>query len=123
MSNKKLIRKQFRETVFNRDGYRCRKCGMAGKDRQGGDGWKKFHKQMPAIDLDSHHIQDRTLFENQGYTEKNGISVCETCHLKAEEYHQTGGKTVEPGFHPDELYELIGSSYEEAVLADAKLTS
>ena len=41
--------------------------------------------------------------------------------MKAEKFHITGGKEWEEGFHPDELYELISSSKEEAIIASEKL--
>jgi len=45
----------------------------------------------------------------------NGITVCHECHKKAEVFHQTEGKEWVEGFHPNDLYALIGSSYELAV--------
>jgi hypothetical protein len=50
---------------------------------------------------------------NGGYVKENGITLCkigENCHLKAE--------NVEPGFEPELLYRLIGSSKELALLRD-----
>jgi hypothetical protein len=68
-----------------------------------------------AVPLDAHHITDRTQMPHGGYVKENGISVCEECHLKAEAFWSTG--TAVEGFAPDELYKLIGSSYEAAVTA------
>ena len=70
--NKKEIRKKFREAVFKRDNNMCRICGKDGP-------------------LDAHHIINRNCFENGGYELDNGISLCEECHLKAEnlEYSET----------------------------------
>ena len=56
--------------------------------------------------LDAHHITDRSLMSNGGYVKENGISLCEKCHLKAE--------NRENGYSPEVLYELIGSTKEEA---------
>ena len=56
---------------------------------------------------------------NGGYVKENGISVCDDCHLKAEEFHSTG--TAVEGFSPDDLYKKIGSSHEQAVAAAEKL--
>jgi hypothetical protein len=111
---KKLIRKQFREEVFARDKHRCRCCGVQGTDRQNPDPKIK-------IFLDAHHIEDRHKFINGGYLLANGITVCDECHAKAEQYHSSGETSWEPGFHPDDLYKLIGSSFELALKADAKL--
>ncbi len=55
--------------------------------------------------------------ENDGYAPSNGITLCSdgnNCHLKAEQYHISEGVNWEPGFHPDDLYAKIGSSYEQA---------
>lgn len=56
---------------------------------------------------------------NGGYVKENGITVCEEHHMMAEEYHSTG--TALPGFHPDDLYKVIGSSKEEAYRASLRL--
>lgn len=55
---------------------------------------------------------------NGGYVLSNGISLCEGCHLIAEEYHVTKGET---GITPESLYNLINSSYEEAFEESRKL--
>ena len=87
MSDKKLIRKNFRENSLKRDKYRCVCCGIPGFDRQGGDLHKKFHNQgINIVPLDVHHITPRNEMENGGYTFKNGISCCSDCHLKCEYY-------------------------------------
>jgi len=72
-------------------------------------------------ELDAHHITDRNLMPNGGYVKENGISLCSTCHEKAEVYHSTG--TAAEGFAPDDLYKKINSSYEKAVEASNKLSS
>lgn len=94
-SKKKLIRAQFRDTTFKRDGFRCKICGEANKP------------------LDAHHITNRTLMPNGGYVKENGISLCPDCHEKAEVYHSTG--TALPSFAPDDLYKLIGSNHNLAI--------
>jgi 5-methylcytosine-specific restriction endonuclease McrA len=98
---KKEIRNEFRDAVFQRDGFRCKVCS---------DGNSK---------LDAHHITDRNEMPNGGYVPENGISLCPSCHEKAELYHSTG--ISHPGCSPDELYELIESSYESAFFAAQKL--
>lgn len=105
MSNKqnhKRWRKEFNEAVFGRDKYFCRYCGD--------------------VAVDAHHITDRHDLPNGGYVESNGISLCETCHIKAGEHHITDGKTWPNGFHPNDLYRLIGSSYEKAYEDSTNLT-
>jgi 5-methylcytosine-specific restriction endonuclease McrA len=108
MSNdKKRIRQAFRDAVFARDGHRCRVCG-----------WSSQGSSLVGS-LDAHHITDRTLMPNGGYVIENGVSLCPECHVKAEKLHQTGEAC--PGYAPNELYELIGSSYEQAVRAAERL--
>lgn len=52
---------------------------------------------------------------NDGYSVCNGITLCSEHHLMAEEFHISGGQNWFPGFHPDDLYKVIGSSYEKAI--------
>lgn len=95
--NKKKIRERFRNEVLSRDNFKCKVCGIDG------------------VNLDPHHIIDRSLMPNQGMVKENGITLCDRengCHLKAEQYHL--GNEVQTGFYPDDLYKLIGSSYETA---------
>ena len=64
MSFTLLTRDEFRESVFQRDGYKCIFCGSPGKD--------------------SHHILERRLWSDGGYYLENGATLCADCHLKAE---------------------------------------
>ena len=104
--NKKQIRADFRAAVFARDHFQCRCCGRPGYDRQG-------EPQEGRVPLDAHHIIPRDLMPKGGYVAQNGISVCDECHIKAE----TGG----PGFEPEDLFALIGSSEEAAIAASEVL--
>ncbi len=108
-SEKKAVRKMFRDTVFKRDGFRCAMCSM------------KSSKETAEQDLDAHHITDRKQMPNGGYVKENGISLCPDCHQKAEVFHSTG--TALEGFSPDDLYKKINSNYELAVEASKKLKS
>lgn len=119
MMNKKQVRQTFRTEVFNRDRFTCRCCGQKGYDRQCGNAHEKFHKG-DLKPLDAHHIQNRNLFENGGFTRYNGISLCDVCHLKAEKFHMTNGQEWEKGFHPNDLYLLINSSFEKAQKQDSE---
>lgn len=106
MKQKQITREKFREAVFSRDNHKCRVCGK--KD----------------VKLDAHHITDRNEMPNGGYVKENGITLCDTetgCHWKAEIYHNSGGEDWLEGFHPNDLYALIGSSHEKAVAASEKL--
>ena len=99
---KKLVREFFRRSVFGGDGHKCRKCGAT-------------------ENLAAHHITDRSKMPNGGYCRENGITLCEPCHYKAEQFHISDGRWWEPGYHPNELYSLIGSDYETALLASKRL--
>lgn len=61
---KLLTRDEFREGVFARDNHQCIVC-----------------KAPPA---DAHHLLERRLWGDGGYYLENGVSLCETDHLKAE---------------------------------------
>jgi len=61
---KLLIRDEFREQVFERDGHKCVFC------------------EKPAAD--AHHIIERRLWPDQGYYLSNGASVCGDHHLECE---------------------------------------
>jgi len=100
-SEKKQIRQQFRDAVFHRDGNVCRVC------------------RAGSYALDAHHITDRHLMPNEGYVKENGISLCPTCHEKAEVFHNTG--VALPHWEPENLYVMIESSYEEAIEASKRL--
>lgn len=63
--NNILDRNSFNLEVLSRDNNECVIC----KDK---------------FDLAVHHIIDRKCFSNGGYYKNNGISLCPTCHLKAE---------------------------------------
>lgn len=103
INNKKQIRQAFRDAVFNRAGHKCQKCGTT-------DG-----------KLDAHHITDRSEMPNGGYVPENGISLCEPCHALAEVWHASGQTRSEAGYHPDDLYKIIGSSWEIAWKASETL--
>lgn len=65
MKNKLLSRDEFKESVFERDSYKCVICGDKAKD--------------------DHHIIERRLFSDGGYYLDNGASLCEKHHIMAEE--------------------------------------
>ena len=106
-TQKKLIRQKFRDDCFQRDGYKCVTCGY------------KSSVQKAEQELDAHHITDRREMPNGGYVKENGISLCEECHKKAEEFHSTG--TAVPGFSIEDLYTAIKSSLEKAKKASLRL--
>ncbi len=100
--SKKKIRYQFRDNVFKRDNNKCKVCNKSGE-------------------LDAHHITDRNEMPNGGYVLSNGISLCNKCHIRAEEWHIMDHTNWYTNFHPNDLYKLINSSYEQAYEDSLKL--
>lgn len=108
--DKKKLRKEFKEAVFKRDGFKCMCCDTVCT--------KKTADEL----LDAHHITDRRYMPNGGYVKENGISLCkEKCHINAEKFHITQGKKWKKGMHPKDLYNKIGSSKEMAIKASLDL--
>jgi hypothetical protein len=101
MNKKKGIRKQFRDEVFARDGYKCVFCGET-------------------LNLDAHHITDRHNLPAGGYVKENGITLCSEHHLKVENYIKDL-HTIDI-YCPRALYEKIGSSKELAVMKSLELS-
>lgn len=108
MSNKKEIRRKFREVCLKRDKLTCVMCGKKAKS---------FEEAEEIFDI--HHVTDRSLLPHGGYCLENGITLCEEDHIKAEIFHSTG--TAEPGYSPEDLYKKIGSDLEKATAASKKL--
>lgn len=102
MSAKKEIRARFRAAVFKAADYRCQGPGCSFRSTP----------ELAEKQLDAHHITDRSLMPRGGYVPKNGIALCPECHEFAEEFHSTGEALS--GWHPHDLYLVIGSSEEEA---------
>jgi len=115
---KKRLREKFRMAVFLRDKFTCQGCGL------------EFNLKTKD-EIDAHHITDRSKMPNGGYALENGITLCNndrefissqnnikghfpSCHKKAEFFNITKGKEHVTGFHPDDLYKKINSSYELA---------
>lgn len=102
MKQKQKVREAFRNAVFKRDNYQCKFCNVVS-------------------DLDAHHITDRNLMPNGGYVKENGISLCTRHHIDAEQFHINNGKTWVEGFHPNDLYRKINSTFELAVKKSKEL--
>jgi len=124
---KKLIRKKFRDDVFERDRYTCQICGL-------GESLPNGFYIDPSETFDAHHITDRSKIPNGGYVKENGITVCkdnahlnsdgeriDSCHMRCEEFHISDGTKWEEGLHPNDLYEKIGSSHELACIKSKEL--
>lgn len=72
---KLLSRDNFRKGVFTRDNNKCVVCKTPAS----------FDSDGEVSNLDAHHIIERKLFSDGGYYLDNGVTVCEPCHLKAEQ--------------------------------------
>lgn len=94
---KKEVRQRFQTAVFTRDSHKCIFCDET-------------------EDLDAHHITDRHRMPGGGYIVENGITLCKHHHRQAEVYNETGGKEFIEGFHPEDLYKKISSSWREAMI-------
>lgn len=104
--SKKEIRNEFRNSVFKRDNFTCKVCGV----------------KRNIDDLDAHHITDRSEMPNGGYVKENGITVCKKdCHFKVEWFHITEGEEWNEGLHPNDLYNIIGSSKDLAIIKSEEL--
>ncbi len=117
--SKKEVRSAFRKAVLKRDGFRCVCCKVPGRCRQTGEYEGKANPATVTEVLDAHHITDRSQMPNGGYVAENGASLCSACHEKAEEFHSTG--VAVSGFAPEDLYQMIGSSHEKAIIASEML--
>lgn len=107
--SKKEIRKKFRDVCFARDKYSCVMCGL------------QTSKALAEFQLDCHHIIPRKDMPNGGYVKENGVSLCAVCHQKAEDFYCLG--VTDPGFFPEDLLFMIGSSRHKAFEAAIQLGS
>ncbi len=77
--------KEWRKDVFERDKYKCRKCG----DDKGGN-------------LHAHHIYSIARFVEYGLEGSNGLTFCNSCHDK---FHKIYGTH---NFQPEDTYAFLG---------------
>lgn len=109
--NRLLTREQFTTVCFKRDGGKCVFCKN--------------------VATEVHHILDRKLFDDGGYYENNGASVCEKCHLLCESLSYTiiqvreACNIKEPvvpcDFHVDEVTDKWGNTYSDHKLILSEL--
>ena len=64
--------KKWRSKVYNRDGYKCRKCEA-----------KK--------NLEAHHVNDWSGNEDDRFMVSNGVTLCVPCHTKFHKKYGKGG--------------------------------
>ena len=102
MSNKRETRRNFVLICTKRDKFRCVCC-------------------RGTKEITVHHITDRKQMPGGGYVKENGATLCGDCHLKAEKFHMTEGKEWVEGYHPNDIYAKINSTYEQAYKASQRL--
>ncbi len=88
-----------RQKALERDGYRCRMCGAAGKGSESEEDLTGFPKPVRStITLHVHHIRPFREFSyvrgvNENYLDANKLenlsTLCPSCHRQAEEGQQT----------------------------------
>ena len=61
----------WRKSVFERDGYKCTECGNTGY-------------------LTAHHIKSFAYFPKLRFELSNGLTLCEVCHSKTDNYKGRG---------------------------------
>lgn len=91
--SKKMIRAEFRDSVFKRDRNKCVFCDVK-------------------TELDAHHINDRDEMPGGGYVKENGITVCKKHHERCEAWYVDPVANYE--FSPTKLFSIIASSPELA---------
>lgn len=94
-----LTRDVFRNSVFERDKWKCVICGKKG--------------------IDAHHIIERRLFPDGGYYVDNGATLCSEHHIQAEQtvlscdsLREAAGITsviLPPHLYPDEKWDKWGN--------------
>ncbi len=77
--------REWRERVFKRDGYKCRRCGSD-------------YRICP------HHVYGKTAYPEKIYEINNGVTLCRECHFNA--HGLAEGQTKRFGFVPVDVAHL-----------------
>lgn len=114
MKNELLSRDAFRQSVFERDGFKCVVCGR---------------NDLP---LDAHHIIERRLWDDGGYYLANGATLCDDgvngCHYQAEQTKISVYDIIEKiglkrPLLPDTMYDdLVYDKWGNTILENGKRT-
>ena len=83
--------RQWRNSVFARDGYRCCKCGKCGA---------KSGETGSNVELNAHRIHNWNDNPDLQYDVSNGVTLCDLCHL---EFHSKFGKRNNTNFQLEEF--------------------
>lgn len=65
--------REWRKSVFERDGYKCVKCGKKGV---------KYGSKCRSNGLNAHHIKNYKSHLNLRYEVDNGVTLCNVCHCE-----------------------------------------
>lgn len=84
--------RQWRKSVFIRDGFTCTCCGDHNYKGRGG-----------TLRLEAHHINDWKNNIDQRYDVNNGITLCQDCHIK---FHSLFGKNGNNQEQLDNFYKM-----------------
>jgi 5-methylcytosine-specific restriction endonuclease McrA len=67
--------RKWRLAVFTRDNFICQKCGH----------------QLPAEELEAHHVKPFSVAPELMYDVDNGLTLCHDCHIKTDSYGRKTG--------------------------------
>ena len=96
MARNNTYYKEWKNKIFERDNYTCRRCG-----KRGGN-------------LNAHHLYNFSEHPDLRYDVNNGITLCEECHLinYPNSFHSIYGERHNT---PEQIYEFINNKKEEVI--------
>lgn len=78
--------RKVRETVIERDGSECQKCGIS----------REEHIDRQEMDLDVHHITPQHEVDDK-YDTENLITMCRSCHIEVEQSNEDAAIHIQGG--------------------------